>query len=591
MSWNSIVILICIALAAFGAYREYAREIRSYLTWRILAILIAATILACLILPISYPGNTIQTTGKHKILLTQGFDKDSLQAEKSDSIYTLDRSVLQQYPKAMFINDASIFSDNLSLDIFGFGLNKEELNQLVGHHIIFHPSPIPYGFIAANWTDQLKVGEVFEVQIKYKNTLAKACKIVLKGLNTTLDSAEISANTNSDLTLKSTPKNIGKAVYTLLVITNKDTLEQEQLPVIINPIKPLKVLILSASPDFETKFLKIWLSQNGYGVASRSTITKGKYSLEYINMAKPDLTHLSAAVLEKFDVLIGDLSLLKGLPVTENAALQQQVQKGMGIIIRADSSGKASSWLQRYFLVTSTSGKQTISTTLNIQGKGKTAKLNLDPAYINAHTNTQTLVTDEHNHIAAAAALFGAGRLVFTTISNSHNWLLNGNNSDYYLLWSSLINKAVRKEPITENWAVKGDLPVPNKPTRIVIENTSIINSIKINQSSVYPSQNPAVPFEVLATYWPNALGWQQSISNNGTPYWWYVWRNNAWKSLTAANKLNTTNQYVQEHKGTTIVTKQIRQKNWVLVPKIYFFILFLMAMTFLWAESKFLAR
>jgi hypothetical protein len=590
MSWNSTVIIICIALAAFGAYWEYAREIRSYLTWRIVAVLVVVTMLACLVLPISYSADTTQTAGKHTLLLTAGFNKDSLLTGKNDTIYTLDKSVLQQYPKATFISDASRFSGNLTLDIFGYGLTKNELSQLSEQAIIFHPSPVPDGFIDVNWNDQLKSGEAFTVQAKYKSTSGKKMKIVLKGLNTTLDSVDIKENSSSDITLKAIPKNTGKAVYTLLAINNKDTLEQEQLPLIITPIKPIKILILSASPDFETKFLKTWLSRNGYGVASRSTVTKGKYSQEYVNVAQSDLIHLSTALLDKFDVLIGDLSLLKGLPSSESSVLQQQVQKGMGVIVRVDSAGKASSWLQRDFSVTSLAGKQTVQTTLNIQGNSKTAKLSLGPAYINSNTNTQTLVTDEHNHLVAAAALAGAGRLIFTIINNSYNWLLNGNKSDYYTLWSLLINKAARKEPSTEKWIVKGDLPVPNKPARMVIENTLPINSIKINQNSVYPAQDAAVPFQQQIIYWPPAFGWQQAIANNGLPYWWYAWPNNTWRSLIAENKINTTNQYAHEH-AAAFVTKQIRQKSWVKVSKIYFFILFLMAITFLWAENKFLAQ
>jgi hypothetical protein len=42
--------------------------------------------------------------------------------------------------------------------------------------------------------------------------------------------------------------------------------------------------MLSASPDFESKFLKNWLSENGYAVALRSAISKDKFNSEYINI-------------------------------------------------------------------------------------------------------------------------------------------------------------------------------------------------------------------------------------------------------------------------------------------------------------------
>jgi hypothetical protein len=595
ISWTVIVILICIALAAFGLYREYLRANRSYLALRILAILTAIITLAGIALPISYPGSITATPGTHKILLTEGFIQDSLSAEKKDSLYTLDRSIHQQYPKARLVADISqMFTDTdhiAPLAVFGYGLDKEELKQLAGKPAIFHPSPVPDGFIAASWTTQLKTGETFKAQVKYKNTQAKNYKLLLKGLNTTLDSVIIPKNTNSDITLKFTPKNTGRAVYTLLVIDGKDTLQQELLPVSIDAAKPLNIFILSASPDFESKFLKTWLSENGYSVASRSTITKGKFSQEYANMDKPDLTRLSGSLLAKFDVLIGDLSLLNNLSAPENSALQQEVlQKGMGVIIRADSAGKTS-WLQRGFPLTYLPGKQATPAMLNIQGKGKTAKLNLDPVYISGQNNTQTLVTDEHDHLIASAALAGAGKLVFTTITNTYNWLLKGNKDDYYTLWSLLINKAARKTSVTESWLAASSDPVANKSVNVILESTAPSDGIKINQAGVAPAQDPAVPFQQVITYWPTTDGWQRAEKNNSPPYYWYTWPKNAWQSLIATNKLNATMQYAREHQTNQYVTKQIRQKSWIAVPKIYFFILFLIATTFLWAESKFLSR
>jgi hypothetical protein len=472
MSWNSIVITLCLLLAAFALYREYRRESKAHLLWRLLANITAIITLACIALPLKYT-TSVTTIGPRKTLLTAGFNADSL--SKTDSIYTLDKSVHQQYPKAKLLDNAQqLFTDSAHitpLHIYGYGLTDAELKSLSGQPLIFHPSPAPEGITAISWTCKIKSGQQFIAQGAYKNTSAKACKLLLKGAGTTLDSINIPANNSSAFTLKSLPKNNGRAVYNLVALNGKDTVQHEQLPLIIEPTQPLKVLILSSSPDFETKFLRNWLGGNGYGVASRSVITTGKFGQEYLNMDKPDLTHISAPLLNKFDVVIGDLSALKGLSSSESSALQQEVsQKGLGLIIRADSSDKKSSWLQSYFPVNYQAGKQAGASALILQGNEKTDKLMLSPVYLIAQSNTQPLITDEHNHLLADLTINGAGKMISTTIGNTYSWMLAGNKTDYTALWSLLINKAARKSQAAENWSVSTSLPAINQAVQLTLE-------------------------------------------------------------------------------------------------------------------------
>jgi hypothetical protein len=585
MSQTIIVILICTALAAFSLYREIRREAKRHLALRITATLLAIVTLACIILPVSYVGDT-GLIGQRKLLLTAGFNKDSFHLTGTDSIYTLDRTIYNQYPKAKLLTNVGELAG--PLHAFGYGFTKNEISELADKPITFHPSPIPDGIIAASWTDQIKAGEFLTVQLKIKSG-AKSYKVRLNGLNTTLDSAFIQPNKETDITLQTKPRTLGKIAYSLLVMEDKDTLENEQLPVFISAPKPLNVFILSASPDFETKFLKNWLSENGYSVASRATITKGKFSQEYINTAQADLSHISAQLLDKFDVLVGDQSLLQSLNATESNVLQQAVsEKGMGIIIKADSAGKARSWLQRDFTVTHVLGKQPAATATYLQGQGKTAKLTIDPLYIDSRNNIQPLVSDEQQRILAATALAGSGKLIFTTISNSYNWLLGGNKNDYYALWSLLLSKAARKSHATANWIVQNSTSTINSPVMLTVENDGNINTVTTDHIAAYPANNPILLFKKEITYWPAKAGWHEVAVGKAVNYQWYTWDKDSWTSLTAAYKQKLTNQYASQHPDHSDTFKQTIYKSRKAVPKIYFFILFLMAATFLWAESKF---
>jgi hypothetical protein len=580
MTWNMIVVFMGCLLAVFAVWREYQRTDRSHFVWRIASALLAVIALTGIALPIQY-NSTKTGIGKANILLTQGFNRDSL--DNNAAIYTLDKSIHQQYPKAKLIYD---LDDRFNgAQVYGYGLSPQEITQLKNKSIVFHPSGLPDGIIAANWTQEIKVGQQFRVQGSYQNATTKKYKLILTGSNTPFDSVTIQPKTITQFSLTALPKNNGRMVYDVLAISGNDTLQHEHLPVIVTPIQPLKVLILSASPDFETRFLKSWLTGKGYSVAVRTSITKGKISQDQINIDHIDLNKITTGLLGKFDVMISDLSSINDLATAENAALQQEVlEKGLGLIIRADSSGRKSSWVMHDFTLQQTS-KPAIESALLLQGQYKTAKLTIDQQFIKPQNNILSLITDDHQHLLAGVTLAGAGKIIVSTLNRTYVWALAGDQIDHAATWSLLLDKVIRKTSDTAQWHIETKLPTVDRSIQIVTESVDALTDVKVNGLTVYPSQNMAMPFKRQYTYWPSVNGWQQITRQAGQPYWWYVWKDTDWRSLTAANKTTATKQYSNR---VALTAKPLMQKIKVNVPKIYFYILFLMVAAFLWIERKF---
>jgi hypothetical protein len=586
MSWTIAVLIICCLLAAFAAWKEVARLKKAHLYLRVIASVLAAAALACIILPISYNKDISAADDHSAVLLTPGFDPDSLTNYKSDQLFTTDKSVRKSYPRTKLIRldefktDSSKFT---KIHIYGYGLNEGELNQLSHLPAIFHSASVPGGITNINWNRKLKTGENLTVQGRYNNTGSKAVRLILKGLSTLLDTTIIPAKGDKEFELTTTPKSEGRVIYHLLAITGADTIENENLPVEIGPVQPLKILILAASPDFETKFLKNWLAENGYGVAVRATISKDKFSSEYANMEQVGVDHLNAGVLQQFDVVIGDLSELK----TEGALKSEVTQKGLGVIVRADSLSKGPSWLQTDFPLQKLALKNLSPIALNIRGKkNKSASLKTDQAFIGEIPATQPLVSDAQNHCLVSSSLSGSGRLVFTVVTNSYNWVLAGDKDDYAAFWSLLINNAARKIPLAESWTIDG-LPLVNEPVDLKLQSSQISGKIVADSSVIAPAQNPEVPFEWNNRYWPTVIGWHQIKQNNGQPQWWYVYDKDDWKSVKVAEKLAATRHYAETYPADSSVTKQIHEKMRIEVPKIYFYMLLLAACVYLWAEAK----
>lgn len=585
MSWSIIVLIICCLLAAFAVWKEVNRPKKAHLVLRIITSVLAVIALACIILPISYNRDTTIADDQAAVLLTPGFDPDSLANYKSDQLFTADKSIQKSYPQARLIRPDEFKTSNLApakVHILGYGLNENELKQLDKLPVIFHSALLPGGIIGISWNQKLKTGEKLIVQGVYNNTGSKAVKLILKGISTQLDTAIIPAKSDKGFELTSIPKSEGRAVYHLLAMTGADTIENENLPVEINPIQPLKVLILSASPDFETKFLKNWLAENGYQAAVRSAISKDKFSSEYANMQPVKIEHLNAGILEQFDVVIGDLSVLK----TEGALKPEVIQKGLGLIIRADSLSKGSSWLQADFPVEKLAVKNPSPLALNIRGMNKPVPLKTDQTFVREMPATQTLVTDGQNHSMVSSSLAGSGRLVFAAITNTYNWMLTGDKDDYAAFWSLLIKNAARKAPVPESWNIAG-FPAVNEPVDLQLQSAQTPVKILADKSVIAPTQNPEIPFEWNNSYWPATIGWHSIKQNNGQAHWWYVYGKSDWQSVKAAEKLAATSHYASANPVNSFVTKQIHEKVRIEVPKIYFYLLLLAACSYLWVEAK----
>lgn len=577
-NFTYIVLSVCTLLALGLVWQETRRANRRLLAWRVLATLIAVASMACLVLPLTYQSKVDVKEQYTLALLTPGFDADDVNSMAR--LVTFDEEISKVYPRARFITPDQI-DKNDDLHIFGYGLNDFDLLQLSGQSITFHPAKLPAGVSNLSYNSRLKAGEALKVQGTYINTVNAKVTLVLKALDTGVDSAIVAPNSSVKFSFTTKPKTIGKVLYTLIA----DKKVEGSLPVDVTPVKPLKVLMLSASPDFESKFLKNWLSQNGYGVVYRAAISKDKFSAEFINMAQFSLDRLSAATLAKFDLVVGDLSVLSSLSSAESAALRQEVTaNGLGVVLKADSSNK-STWLQKGFTVDRPAVKEAPPGILNINGDKSNNKLNVSAGFIKSQNGTQPLVTDAQNHILANSSLVGSGKVVSTTLSNSFSWVLAGKVADYATLWSALLSNAARKSDAVSDGIRSATLPIANQPVTLTIKNSKT-PTVNINGDYTAAIQHKNMPFEWDVLIRPESSGWQTVITGD-LKNEVYVYPQDQWTAIQAAEKIAATKNYELLHSKPDIVTKQIQETVRIDVPKIYFYILLLAACTFLWVETK----
>ncbi len=590
MYWNYLVILICVLAFIFSVIKEYRRKNKQRLWLRVVASIVAIAALAALTLPITYWSETSRNDNE-AVLLTAGFNADSLTKYKNDSVYTFNDTIKQLYPKAKLITVSQLKNITPTLSavhLLGYGLSPDELSQINNVSVIFHPAPVPYGITSANWPEKLKQGQHFVVQGKFNHTNGNPVRLVLKELNTTTDSTTVEHEGIESFQLTSLPKNTGKIINRLIAIAGKDTLENEPLPFLIEPIIHIKVLVLTSSPGFESKFLKNWLSEQGFEVAVRSTISKDKISTQFVNTPQVPLTQLSASVPDKFDVLISDLAALISLNQTESASLKQQVsQNGLGLIIKADTVFKTPVLLQNDFSIYQPADKdQPLSP--QIQNAKLTAKIPITgQQFITDKEDMQTLASDAQHRVLAAMTISGTGKVVCTTLNETYKWMLAGDKDDYSAYWSLLIAKAAKSAPQSENWSVVTPFPTVNARITIQLQTATQPGAILMDNERASPIQNALSPFQWQSSWWPLWPGWHIIKHTAGSvekPV--YVYDKNDWADIKAVNKIIATQKYASDS-TLSGVTKQIHGKVRIPVSKAYFYALLLLCCAFLWAEGK----
>ncbi|OYZ59669.1 MAG: hypothetical protein B7Y19_00800, partial [Sphingobacteriales bacterium 24-40-4] len=350
---NSYIIILTLVLLGFLLLKEIQRKNKANLILRVAASCLAVIALIFIAIPITYQKKAEPKDENTIVLITEGFQKDSLDKFKNIPVFTTNPAVAKGNKSVELIPDlAGFLAMNQQLSkfhILGYGLADQELESIQDKNLVFHLSPLPSGLQSVHWNKTIKSGERLVLSGNYRNSSDKPVKLILNGLGTNLDSVNIPAGKSENFQLQTIPKHLDKAVYALIGITEKDSILNENVPVFVQVQAPLKVLILSSSPDFENKFLKNWLFENQYSIAVRSAISKSKFSTEFLNSTRINLDRITPSVLENFDVLISDPNELSALSRAENQAIQNQLSNGMGLIMIADSIPEAEGFFNRIF--------------------------------------------------------------------------------------------------------------------------------------------------------------------------------------------------------------------------------------------------
>jgi hypothetical protein len=600
-------LLVCGASLAFLAWLWWKERRR---TLQKAASVLAVASLAAWGIPLHWPFSVKAPPKGTAILLTPGYDRDSLRVfqaayGKALPVFDYTRGTKDsRRPGPGVQNLLSLSrSDAGVLHVFGYGLSKAELSVLPPARIVFHPSPLPDGITAVQWDAETGQGLPFSLRahvslsahrdLQGKKTARYGLR--LSGLGTTLDSVALYGGSDTDIVLRTVPRGTGRVVYSVSLTEGRDTLENDPAPTQVRNPTNWSILLLASSPDFENKFLRQWLAASGHSVSMRTAISKGKYDAGFSGRAPADLTVLPGSFLDSVDILIADPAALGALPETVLSRIREQVrQGGMGLILRADSS-LAVSWAPA---LSAEVVRDTLAApvSLVLQDGANTTPLavqQLRPsAYVSYREGTQPLLKDTRSHIWATSVLYGSGQVVLTTLQTAYRWMLSGDTSDYAAYWSLLMQQAARRSKTGPEWTVNPALPRLRQPAQVSFlsedgpQADGFLRQGQIAGMGVALEPDPSLPFLWQGAYWPLRAGWQAGTDHQGLPWWWYAYAAGDWGDVDNRQKQEATRSYAALSLARPAIITVPNPASPENIPSYYFFVAFMCFAGFLWAAK-----
>ncbi|WP_396597115.1 hypothetical protein [Dokdonia sp. R86516] len=463
--------------------------------------------------------------------------------------------------------------------ILGNGIASYDIWQLRPMATTYLTGERLSGITKLAYNKSATVGDSLSVRGIY-SLPAKGHRLLLEDAGgNTLDSVTVSGGDAFDFELQATTSVSGRYVYKLI---EKDSLgsiiTENPLPLIIKEKERLSVLIINGFPTFETKYLKNYLADEGHEVLVRSQLTKERYKFENFNRKQGTIYGFTSANLSAFDVVIMDASSYNGLSSGSRRALNNQVSReGLGVFIQPDlavvNNGK------RFGFRFKRNNKKEASLSAWPKVKLATLQHSFDTGAL-----VQPIISKNGN-VWAAYAQRGAGRWGSTTLTDTYQLVLDGNEAAYNYLWSSILSAISQRELPVLHWEFQEELGVRDAPFRFKLR--TAIPAPKVldsKQVAILLRQDLLLEDQWEGTVYPSQTGWNELHLEKDTTTIgnYYIPLDTDWKTLKASTQIAHNKRTFTENKKN-VATQSVLKP----VERLWLFIIFILAMGYLWLAPR----
>jgi hypothetical protein len=572
--------LIPVLLSAAGiVWLETRRPNRSHLASRVTCVLLALAALIALLASRTARGPvTLLTPGAPSSARSRG----TLDLDQAQSIAALSR-------------------ERATLRLAGWGLLAHEWPDSMAPVSEFDRSPMPEGIIRVDAPLEVGVGERLVVRGSVNLDQGQSAELVLEDPAGSRDSARVTCD-SGEFALSDRPKAPGAVAYRLRLRRSGHPEVAETLGVAVHKAPMPAVLILDASPSFETGALKRWLAERGARITVRTAISRERYRTEGINGSPARVEALTGAVLGKFDAVLADGGSLAALGGGERSVLERQIrERGLGLLVTADAPwllSRAPGGMLSGFALdpieVATAGPRD-------KGDRRVARPVLPEAPRQSRTGIEAeaaslkpatgepVIRDELGRTVASWRHAGIGRVGVTLLRSPSRWLLEGEPELYAAYWFALLRSVTRDTAtrvlVGADGPLRADHPVTltldladapdsaDAPMVVMKAPDGRLDTLALAQDAFDPAR-------FTGRYWPRTAGWHSAILRGGRTVPFRVTQAGEWTGVEAAARLSASLSRIREA-GSPAATHGLRFLGPVA------FLVLLLSLTWLWIEGR----
>jgi hypothetical protein len=579
-------VIVWAAAALLGAALaglEVRRPDHRHLGLRIAAVLVTVASLAALVHPPLLP--SAATRPATVLLVTPGANNSEV-GRLRDSLPGV---AVMRWPDSIAdLDELRLRMPSLrSLHVVGWGLRESFWTGHEALQVTVHPAPLPEGVSWLAFPERVRLGDA--VPIAARLSAPADGPLWLEHPDGTIDSLPSSPAGDSVARFEGRTRATGEFVYVL----GGDGLSSESLHVSVLPPQPPAVLILEGSPAFETTFLRRWLADQGAAVAVRTRLSRDQFRMDRVNLPGMALGSVTAAMLDRFDLLLIDGATLQSLTVAERRVVDEAVRVGgLGMLVTPDSLARRTPGDFPFeLLATGDLDGRMVRPIWSGQRGSPHAPVPALAAEIAPAARVRPVMRDPVGRIVAATAPHGAGVVGTSMITAPSRWLLEEEPTAFAAYWQVIIEALARNR--SDHWALAADGPpaVDLALSLVLVTGDTLPVATVIRPDGTLDTlglaRDPAEPNRWWGRYWPVAAGWHHATNRDGEPYPFHVSMVRE-SAREAAARLTAT----ARRAGTAPVASELdavpaRRPLPPLIP----FLAFLVATGVLWGEGRMAVR
>lgn len=468
-------------------------------------------------------------------LVTEGTEVPDLSGMSSANLYVApgvrtSSGIKQKLPGANWLLDAEqlpLREHALSIiKVHGFGLERDQWLKFPQNiQVEFEPPDID-GLTAMRWSRSLLEGDTLRVSGHYQSADHEA--IIQLRLLDPSDNIVDETRTKNDQSFNLTTRirAPGNLAYKLQAWHAERMMSEQTVPVEVSTGNPLNIMIKQSAPSFETRALKNFAASQGHRARLNTDISKDKTIVQSANMPPDTDSSLSPQNLAMQDLLIMDGRALASLSATHRQWLNEAIEKGLGLLLLADSlllenTRELDTGLLNGFQLAPLPGTETALVPRQLTGdtKGWQEPVTVAAMQLDAQ-DASVLVDDGQGRSLVITRQKGLGHIGISLISHSHNWLTAGQHAQWGDYWRTLFSSLARQRGDSHLLA-QAETEFSRVNQRTAVCALGIEKPANVSISALTTIERPVTLELQLATdllnsprqcvyFWPRVNGWHR---------------------------------------------------------------------------------